>query len=149
MSSRFLATASTSFDVERTNHVPNISLSRGPRVCPLGADNDDANISVESPILRDSPFEANQREQGAGGDVSKTNIQFYKFVRRYTKSNKIPFQRGPKLDVAISDCLKSWCKVESLTKQQKNFVENFAKKVPYWYKSAKSDDRLFRQHAGM
>ena len=149
MSSRVLANASTSFDFERSNHEPNVSVqSPGPRVRPFEADQE-ATFTGKSPVPCDRPFEGNEQERGAEGDVKKTNVEFYHYVKRYVKLNKIPFQRSPKLISAVKECLKTWFKADSLTRQQKLYAENFAIKVPYWYKKAKSDKQLFRLHEGM
>ena len=153
MSSRFLATASTSFNFEQSTHEPNVSVeSPGLRVCPFEADHEnETTFTGESPVLSDRPFESNEQEQGAGAkrDVRKTNMEFYHHVRKHVKLNKIPFQRSPKLISVVKECLKTWFKTDSLTKQQKSYAENFAIKVPYWYKKAKSDKQLFHYHEGM
>ena len=63
--------------------------------------------------------------------------------------NKIAFQRGQKLTVAVKGCLKTWFKIDSLTRQQKLYAENFANKVPVWYKKCKNEKYLFTIHEGM
>ena len=40
-----------------------------------------------------------------------------------------------------------WFNTDALTKKQMVYCENFAKQVPYWYKSARNDVRLFHAHS--
>ena len=108
-----------------------------------------SSFSLESPVPRDRPFETIGQQHDARGDIRKTNIEFYHFVKKHVKSIKMPFKWSQKFDSAVKDCLKSWFKVNSLTQPQKKYAENFANKVPRWYKTTKSDKELFRIHEGM
>ena len=135
MFSLFIATASTSFDFERSNHDP--MATHEP-------------MSDKSPVLRGSPFETlvgHERGAPAPRSEDRTNKVFYKFVKRHTKESKIKFQRSPALISATKFCLKMWFNTDALTKKQMVYCENFAKQVPYWYKSARNDVRLFHAHS--
>ena len=94
--------------------------------------------------------------------LSKTNIFFSCFegtrgektqifrtlayVRKYIKNLGITFQVSNKLTSAVKEGLRLWLKVDILNKNELEFATNFAKKVPLWYKKAKSDTRLFAAH---
>ena len=72
--------------------------------------------------------------------------QFYDYVRKYIKNLGITFQVSNKLTSAVKEGLRLWLKVDILNKKELEFATNFAKKVPLWYKKAKSDTRLFAAH---
>ena len=68
------------------------------------------------------------------------------YVRKYIKNLGITFQVSNKLTSAVKEGLRLWLKVDILNKKELEFANNFAKKVPLWYKKAKSDTRLFTAH---
>ena len=68
------------------------------------------------------------------------------YVRKYIKNLGITFQVSNKLTSTVKEGLRLWLKVDILNKKELEFANNFAKKVPLWYKKAKSDTRLFTAH---
>ena len=143
MSSHFIATASNSFDLSDESPV---HCGRPFETSVFG------NLSEESLEPRVRPFETLdgfERGEPAPRSETRTNKEFYNYVKRYTKDQKISFKRSPAVTTATKSCLKTWFNIESLTKKQTESAKNFAKKVPYWYISSKNDERLFRSHSGM
>ena len=153
MSSRFIATTSNSFDLSseespvhrgrpfETSVFGDLSdespVHRGrpfeTRGCPFETPVF-GNLSEESLDPRVCPFETLdgfERGEPAPRPEERTNKEFYKHVKGYTKDQKISFKRSPALTAATKSCLKNWFNIESLTKKQTEFAENFAKKVPY------------------